>query len=61
MRVPLLIAGAISAIDAGIVPWLRTERMFGWILVVWMPLGAVLALVQVCLRIGWAVSRITRR
>ncbi len=57
----LLIAGVISALDAGIWPGLRTERTFGWILVVWMPLGAVLALVQVCLWIGWAVSRLSRR
>ena len=57
----LLIAGFISAIDAGVFPGLRTERMFGWFLVVWYPLGAVLALVQVCLWIGWAVSRLVRR
>ncbi len=57
----LLIAGFISAIDAGILPALRTEAMFGWLLVVWFPLGAVLALVQVCLWIGWAVSRFVRR
>ena len=53
--------GLISAIDAGVFPALRTERMFGWFLVVWYPLGAVLALVQVCLWIGWAVSRLVRR
>lgn len=57
----LLIAGFISAIDAGAVPALRTERTFGWLLVVWFPLGAVLALVQVCVWIGWAVSRFVRR
>ncbi len=57
----LLIAAVISAIEAGVVPALRTERTFGWVLVVWFPLGAILALLQVCLWIGWAVSRLARR
>ncbi len=57
----LLVAGFIGAIDAGVFPALRTERMFGWVVVVWVPLGAVLALVQVCVWIGWAVSRFVRR
>jgi hypothetical protein len=57
----LLIAGVIAAVDAGMFPGLRTERMFGWFVVVWMPLGGLLALTQVCLWIGWAVSRFVRR
>jgi hypothetical protein len=57
----LLIAGVISAIDAGIAPALRTARGVGWVLAVWFPLGAVLALVQVCVWIGWAVTRFARR
>jgi hypothetical protein len=40
---------------------LRNERTYAWFVVVLAPLGALLALVQVCLWIGWAVSRFVRR
>ena len=57
----VLIAGALGAIDAGMFPALRNERTYAWFAVVFAPVGAVLAVTQLCLWIGWAVRRFVRR
>lgn len=53
----LCIFGFIALVDAGRLPSLRTESTFGWMLLVWYPLAALLALVQVVLWVRLLVVR----
>ena len=55
----LLIASFIWAVDTGILQGLRNERTFAWFVVVWMPLGAILALVQLILWFVWVGRKIS--
>lgn len=48
------ILAVLGLIDAGRLPWLRNESTFGWMVVVWYPLVALLGLTQVVLWIRWS-------
>lgn len=53
----LLILGFFTLVDAGWLSSLRTESTFGWMVLVWYPLCAVLAVAQVIIWIRWIVRR----
>ena len=53
----LLIFGFIALIDAGVLKSLRSESTFGWMVLVWYPLGAILGLIQIGLWIRWIAKR----
>ncbi len=53
----LLIFGFIALIDAGVLKSFRNESTFGWMVLVWYPLGAILGLIQVALWIRWIAKR----
>jgi len=53
----LLIFGISELIDAGYLTALRNESTYGWWILVWYPLAALLALTQVVLWIRWIVTR----
>jgi len=53
----LIIFGVIALIDAGHLDGLRSETTFGWMVVVWYPLMALLGLTQVVLWIRWLAKR----
>ena len=53
----LLILGFFALVDAGRVAWFRSESTFGWMVVVWYPLSALLGLTQMVLWIGWISKR----
>jgi len=56
----LLIFGFIALIDAGVLKSFRSESTFGWMVLVWYPIGAILGLTQIGLWIRWiAKSGIT--
>jgi len=53
----LLIFGFIALIDAGVLKSFRNESTFGWMVLVWYPLGAILGLIQIGLWIRWIAKR----
>jgi hypothetical protein len=53
----LLILGFIVLVDAGVLASLRNESTFGWMLLVWYPLGVLLGLIQIALWVGWIVKQ----
>jgi hypothetical protein len=53
--VMLLILGFFELVDAGRLGAVRSESTFGWMVVFWYPLSAVLGLTQVVLWIRWIV------
>jgi hypothetical protein len=55
----LAIVGFFALLDAGWFPSLRSESTFGWMVLVWYPLCALLGLVQVAIWIRWAVNRVS--
>jgi len=57
----VLILGFFVLVDAGVVMSFRNEATFGWMLLVWYPLGAFLGLVQIAIWIGWIVKRLGKQ
>ena len=53
----LLILGFFGLIDAGYISSLRSESAYGWMLLVWYPLSALLGLIQIAVWIGWISKR----
>lgn len=53
----LLIIGFTALVDAGVFKSFRNESTFGLMLLVWYPLGALLAITQITLWVGWVVRR----
>lgn len=57
----LLIALIVWATDVGILGGLRNERNYAWMVVVWMPLGALLALSQLILWVAWLGKKVSAK
>ena len=53
----LLIVGIVALVEADWLSGLRTETTYGWMVVVWYPVGILLALVQLALWIRWLLTR----
>lgn len=56
----LAILGFFALVDAGHLPWFRTESTYNWMVAVWYPLSALLGLAQLVLWVWWISKRVMR-